>query len=81
MDGAEIMKEECSSWERDGDHERGVEVMKEAWSSWKMDGFHEAVNSKEENSWDFYPNYVQEFGLCTPSRFAVLFFAFGHFPF
>jgi hypothetical protein len=23
------------------------------------------VNSKEENSQDFCPNYVQEFGLCT----------------
>ncbi len=22
------------------------------------------VNSKEENSWDFCPNTVQEFGLC-----------------
>jgi hypothetical protein len=25
------------------------------------------VNSKEENSEDFCPNYVQEFSLCTPT--------------
>jgi hypothetical protein len=24
-----------------------------------------SVNSKEENSWEFCPNYVPEFGLCT----------------
>jgi hypothetical protein len=29
------------------------------------------VNSKEENSQDFCPNFVQEFGLCSLSVFLL----------